>query len=94
MSTSNPPLIPHPWDALGPPQPMGDPIPHRVQSLIDRIKTLRSQGKEKQEEAEDLKEEASTLERDAEELFDEAQELVEELREEPGGEEFADEFED
>jgi len=63
-----------------------------VQSLIDRIKTLKAQGEEKQEEAEGLKEEASTLERDAEELFDEAQELVDELREEPGGEEFADEF--
>jgi predicted nucleic acid-binding Zn-ribbon protein len=87
-------LVDHPWDILGPPQPLGDAPSARVQSLIDRIKTLKAQGEGKQDEAEGLKEEASTLERESEDLFEEAQELVEELREEEGGEEYADEFDD
>ena len=87
-------LVDHPWDALGPPQPLGDPPSLRIQSLIDRINKLRLQGEDKSSEAEGLKEEARTLERESEELYDEVQELVEELREEPGGEEFASEFDD
>jgi FtsZ-binding cell division protein ZapB len=88
------PLVAHPWDAHGKPQPLGEDPSPRLQSLIDRIKKLRTTGEDKQDEAESLKQEASTLERDAEALFEDAQELVEELREESGGEEYADEFDD
>ena len=88
------PLVPHPWDKIGPPQPLGAPSIKEMEVLADKIRALKSQGDRKTDEAEALKEEAATLERDAEELFDEAIALLDELKEMPGGEELSDELDD
>jgi len=80
------PLRPHPWDAYGPPQPLGKPDltaeeGRKAQELKDRIAKLRTEAEGKQDEAEGLKSEAQELEREAEGLFEELGELEEELEE-------------
>jgi uncharacterized coiled-coil DUF342 family protein len=80
------PLRPHPWDAFGPPQPLGNTDLtseqlQKAEELKYRIAKLRTEAEGKQDEAEGLKSEAQELEREAEGLFEELGELEEELEE-------------
>ena len=85
------PLVPHPWDKIGPPQPLGVSY-LELEGMAAKIRALRSQGDEKTDEAETLKEELTVLEREADELYNEADALIKELKGFPGGREMADEW--
>lgn len=80
------PLRPHPWDAFGPPQPLGNTDLtteqlQEIEKLEKRIGELRQLSEDKLEEAEGLKYDAQELEREAGELDAEADDLEDELRE-------------